>query len=161
MRGLVGRNAFRHKVVVYIFTERFGHWEEHTAVAHGVSVHVVEVSVRVRAVIVVQPVGPHHLYDGLVFHLRLGYIRNVNACRVALILHVEAEFLSFHVRRQIVDVFHHQPPVALFRIVACVLQRLYDERTVCIGDVAGKLSHLIGYAAVGIFVCDGQHLVGL
>jgi len=46
-------------------------------------------------------------------------------------------------------------------IVAGILERLDEKRLIDIGDVAGKLAHLIGLPAVGVLVCHGQHLIGL
>ena len=46
-------------------------------------------------------------------------------------------------------------------VVAGVLQRFDEECAVDVGVVAGELTHLIGAAAVSVFVSHGQHLVGL
>ena len=111
--------------------------------------------------VVVQPVGTEEFDEHLVFHLLLGDIREVDARCVALVLDVEPELILLDVGSQVVDILHHEVPVALLRVVARVLERLDEERLRDIGDVAGKLTHLIGDSPVGVFVGDGQHLVGL
>ena len=159
--GGLGRHALRHEEFVEIGAERFCLGQEHASVAHGESIHVVEVAIGVHLHVVVETVGIKVSDDGLVFHLRLRDIGEVNTCGVALELDVEPELLFLHRRGEVVDVFHHQPPVALRRVVAGVLQRLHEEALRDIGDIAGKLAHLIGDTAVGILEGDGKHLVGL
>ena len=73
-------------------------------------------------VVIVQAVGTEQADDGLVLHLGLGDIRQIDTCRVALELHVEPELVFLDRRRQIVDVLHHQVPVALRGVVAGVLE---------------------------------------
>ena len=160
LRG-AGGHAFRHEIVVEVFAEGFHQGEEHASVGHGVTVNKVEISVRVWLHVIVQPVGSEQSDDGLVFYLRLGQIVEIDACRVALELHVQPEFLSLHAGCEVIDVLHHQVPVALCRIVAGVFQRFDEECLRHIGIVAGKLSDLEGLSAVGIFVGNGEHLVGL
>ena len=47
------------------------------------------------------------------------------------------------------------------RIVAGVFERRYEQSLTGIGVVACKLAHLIGHAAVGVFIGYGEYLVGL
>ena len=46
-------------------------------------------------------------------------------------------------------------------IVRRVFQRLHEECLTDVGDIAGKLTHLVGLSAVGVFESHSQHLVGL
>ena len=142
-------------------SERLCLGEEHASVRHGVAFHEVEISVGVGFHVVVQTVGAQHLDEGHVLHLRLGQVGDVNTRRVALELHVESELVLLHVGGQVIDVLHHQVPVALRRIVRRVLQRLHEERLTDVCHIAGELTHLVGLSAVGVFVGDRQHLVGL
>ena len=114
-----------------------------------------------RLVVVVEPVGPEHPDDDVVFYLLLGDIRQVDARSVALVLHVEAEFSLLNCRGEVVYVFHHQPPVAHFRRVAGVFERLYEYGLVGVGVVRGKLTYLIGHSPQRILIGNGQHLVRL
>ena len=47
------------------------------------------------------------------------------------------------------------------RVVAGVFKRLDEEGLVDVGVIGSKFTHLIGVSAVGIFVGNGQNLVGL
>ena len=127
LRSLVCRHAVLQKRLVHIAAERFGNGEEHASVRHGVALHVVEVAVRVRLVVIVESVGSEELYEGLVLHLWLGYVCEVDTGGVALELHIQAELLLLHRRCEVVHVLHHQAPVALMRVVAGVLQCLHVE----------------------------------
>ncbi len=93
---LAGRHACADETVVEVASERLGLGEEHASVAHGVAFHVVEVAVWVRLVVVVKAVSPKELDERLVFDLLFGYVRKVNSSGVALVFHVELEFLAFH-----------------------------------------------------------------
>ena len=159
--GTVGCHAILHKIVVHILAEGFGYGEEHTTVGHGIAFNVVEESVGVCLVVIVEAVGTEHLYDGLALHLGFGDIGEVHASRIALELDVEAELVALYRRSQIVDILHHKPPVGLLRIVARVLERLHKQRLRSVGVVSGKLAHLIGHAAVCVLIGNGKHLVGL
>ena len=159
--SLLGTHAFRHQIVIQILAERFGSGEEHTAIRHRVAIHVVEATVRVGLHVVVQSVGTQRLDEQFALHLRLGNVGQVHTGRVALELHVQAELVFLHRRSQVIDVFHHQVPVALRGIVRRVLQCLHVEGLRHVGDVRRKFTHLERLAAVGIFIGHGQHLVGL
>ena len=93
---LVGRYALCNQGIVEIFSERLSLGEEHASVAHGVSLHVVEVSVAVRLVVIVQTVGSQELNHRHVLHLLFGNVREVHAGGVALVFHVEAELVLLH-----------------------------------------------------------------
>ena len=159
-RHLVG-DALALEIGVEIASERLGLGDEDASFRYGVASHVVVVAVAVGIVVVVESVGSQHLDDGLVFHLRLGNVVEVDARRVALILHVESELLLLHLRCEVIHVLHHQVPVALLRVVAGVLERLDEESLSGVGDVGCELAHLIGNTAVGVLVGHSQHLVGL
>ena len=163
--GIFGRLCSRHaltdKIIIHIASERFGLREEHTAVADCISVHIVEVSVRIRLHIVVKTVGTENLYKSLVLNLRFGYITQIDSGCVALELDVETELVLLNRRCKIIYILHHQVPVALLRVVAGVLQRLHEERLIDVGDVRRELTHLIGHASISIFISHSEHLVGL
>ena len=135
--------------------------QEDTAVLHGVALHEVELSVGMSLHIIIQTVTAQELQQGRTLDGLLGQVGQVDAGGVALVLDVETEFLFLDAGGQVVDVLHHQVPVALCRTVRRVLQRLDEERLPRVGDVAGKLAHLERASAVGVFEGDSQHLVGL
>ena len=141
--------------------EGFGSWEEHSPVADGVAFYEIEISVRVRLVVVVETVGAYGFDDWRVFCLALGDVVEIYACRVALVFDVEAELCLLYVLREIIDVLHHQPPVSLSRRVGGVLQRFHVECLRVVLYVACKLSDLVCPPAVGVFVSHGEHLVRL
>ena len=111
--------------------------------------------------IVVQTVGTEHFDEHFVFDLRLGNVGQINTCGVALELHIESEFVFFDGRSEVIDVFHHQAPVALMGVVRRVFQGFHEKRLLHVGDVRGELANLIGLTAVGVFKGDGKHLVGM
>ena len=94
--GLRLAHALGLEVFKQILTERLGSGEEHTAVLHGVALHVVEASVRVGFHVIVETVGTQHLDKHLALHLRLRYISKVHARGVALELHVQAELVFLY-----------------------------------------------------------------
>ena len=157
----LGCYSLRDEEFIEVFAERLHLGQEDAPVADGVAAHVVEIAVGVHLHVVVEPVGVDVLDEGLVLHLGLGDVGEVDACRVALELDVEAELVFLYRRGEVVDVLHHQVPVALRGVVAGVFQRLHKQAFRDIGDVAGKLAYLVGDAAVGVFEGDGEHLVGL
>ena len=159
--GFLLIHAFAHQIAMDIRPKRFCHGEEHTAIAHRITLHKVKITVAMRLVVVIQSVGTQQSYDGLVFHLRLGNIGKINAGGITLELHIQAKLLALHPTGQLVHVLHHQSPVALSWVVAGVFERLDKQRRIHIGHVTGKLAHLIGGTTISIFVCYGQHLVGL
>ncbi len=112
-------------------------------------------------VVIIQSVSSEKLNHRLVFHLLFRYIREINAGSIALVFHVESELVLFHRRCEIIHVLHHQVPVALVRVVAGILQRLYEQCLLHILLVGCELTHLISLSAGSIFVCYGKHLVGL
>ena len=142
-------------------SERLCLGEEHSSVAHGVSLHIVEVSVGIGLVVVVEAVGSQCTYEHCVLCLRFGYVCEIHSRGVALVFHVEAELGLLHRLCEIIHVFHHQSPVGHHRRVARVLQRLDEEGLGGVGVVGGKLAHLVCHSAVGVFECHSQHLVGL
>ena len=141
-----------HEVIVHIAAERLGNGEEDTAIGDGIAFHIVEIAVGVGFVVIVKAVGAQVLDDGLPLDLLLGDIAEVDAGGVALIFHVKAELLLLDGGGEVVDVFHHQRPVALRGVVARILQRLDKECLRGVGDIAGELADLIGASSVGIFV---------
>ncbi|CCY02801.1 unknown [Prevotella sp. CAG:924] len=112
-------------------------------------------------IVVVQTVGADDAEQRGALHLWLRDIRQIDAGGVALVFHIESEVVFLDGRGEIVDILHHQVPVALLRGVAGVLQGFYEEGLAGVGHVGGELTHLIGDAAVGVFIGDAEHLVGL
>ena len=163
--GIAGSLRLAHALGLEVFkqilTERFSSGEEHTAVLHGVALHVVEASVRMGFHVVIEAVGTQHLDEHLALHLRLRYISKVHARGVALELHVETELVFLHRRGKVVHVLHHQVPVALRGVVRRVLQCLHIKGLLHVGDIGSELTHLIGLTAIGVLEGNSQHLVGL
>ena len=157
--GYVFRHAVAYQEVFQRRAERLCRWEEHSAVGNGVTLNVVEIAVGMYLVVIVETVAAQSAQQGDVLHF--WYIRKVHARGVALELDVEAELGILNVRRQIIDVFHHQRPVSLLGIVRRVLQRLHVERLTGVVVFFGKLTHLVFHSAVGIAEGNGQHLVSL
>ena len=141
--------------------ERFSHWEEHTSVADSIALNIIKITIGMWIVIIIQSVSIEKFDERLVLYLWLWNVWQIDTCRITLILHVKAELIALNVRSEIIHVFHHQVPVSLFRIIAGVLQWFDEESLIDIGTVAGKLTHLIGNATIGIFVGNRQYLVGL
>ena len=110
-------------------------------------------------VVIVQTVASQSSQQSNVLHF--GYIGQIDTCCIALELDVEAELGLLNIRRQVIDVLHHQSPVLLLWIVAGILQRLHIQRLTGSRPVAGKLTHLIGLSAIGVLIGYCQHLVGL
>ena len=156
-----GRDPFTHKIVVEIAAERLSGREKDAAIADSVALDEVEVAVGVSFVVIVKAVSTEYLDERLALHLRLWDIGEIDSSGVALVFHVKAELVFLYGGSQVVDVLHHQRPVALRGIVAGVLKRFDEERLGSVCDVAGELTNLIGASAVGIFVGDGEHLVSL
>ena len=142
-------------------SEGFRLWEEHTSVAHGISLHIVEVAVGVCLVVVVEAVGSQGTDENGVFHLWLRDICKINACSVALVFDIQSELGLLDVLGEIIHVFHHQSPVCHHRCRARVLQRLDKQGLGSIGIVGCKLTHLIGHSTVCVFERHSQYLVGL
>ena len=157
--GYVFRHAIEYQEVFQRCAEGLCRREEHTAVGNGVTLNVVEIAVGVNLVVIVETVAAQSAQQGDVLHFR--YIRKVHARSVALVFDVETELGLLNVRRQIIDVFHHQRPVSLLGIVRRVLQRLHVECLTGVVVFFGKLTHLVFHSAVGIAEGNGQHLVSL
>ena len=150
-----------HQIVVHITTERLYLRDEHTSIRHRVTLHIVVVSIAVRLVVIVEAVGTEHTDDRGILHLLLRDVTQIDTRGVALIFHIETKLVLLHLRSEIIDVLHHQVPVALLRIATGILQRLHEERLLGIADVGGKLTHLVSHATRCVFVSNGKHLVGL
>ena len=135
--------------------------QKHTTVAHGVALHVVEVTVRMGLVVIVETVAAQELQQRLVLHPGIGDIGQIHTCGITLELDVETEVGFLHRRGQVIHVLHHQVPVALGRIVRGVLQGFHEEGLRGIGQVAGKLTHLIGHATRCELIGHSEHLVRL
>ena len=145
--GLRIGEATGNQLLSQIVAEGLCRRQEDAPVAHGIALDEVEVTVRVYLIIIIKAVTAQHLQQGAFLHPRIGNIGQIDACRIALVLDVETELGLLHRCGEIVDVLHHQVPVALLRIVRGVFQRLHEEslRRLCI--VAGELTHLIGLSA--------------
>ena len=151
----------RQQLPAQIGAEGLCRRQEHTTVAHGVTLHIVEVAVRMGLIVIVETVTAQQLQQRLVLHQRIGDIGQIHTCGIALELDVEAELGLLHRRREVVHVLHHQVPVALRGIVRGVLQGFHEERLRGLRQVAGKLAHLIGHATRCKLIGHGEHLVGL
>ena len=81
--------AFCHLLVANscgkILAERLDDGEVHAAARgiNGVALHIVEIAVRIAAVVVVETVEADELYDFLAFQRRLGDVREIYARGVA------------------------------------------------------------------------------
>ena len=128
----VGRHALACQRLVHVVAERLNLREEHTTVANRIAVNIVKISVAVCLVVVVKAVCAEQSYYGLVLNLLLRYIRKVDSGGVALVFHVKAELVFLDRGGKIIDILHHQVPVALPRVVAGVLKRLDEE---CLADI--------------------------
>ena len=129
---------------------------------NGVTLDVVEDTVGILGLVGVQSVEVHHLQEGLVGDIPLGYVVDGHAGGVALILDVEAELVLLHlIGPERIDVFHHQVPDGERGGYGRALQHFQEEALVGIGHIARELAHLIDLPVVGIFISHGQHLVGI
>ena len=155
------RESATGQLLTQIVAEGFCRGQEHTSVTHRIAFDEVEIAVRVYLIIIVQTVTAQHLQQRTVLHPGVRDIGQIYTCRIALVLDVQAELGLLYRRGQIVDVLHHQVPVALGRIVRSVLQRLHKQGLSRLGIVAGKFSHLIGLTACRKLIGYRQHLIGL
>ena len=114
-----------------------------------------------RLKVIVQTVAAQEFDQCRALRPLVGDIGQIDTRRITLVLDVETELLPLHRRSEIVNIFHHQPPVVLEGSAGGVTQRLDEEGLRGIGQVAGELAHLIAHAAQCIFVGHRQHLVGL
>ena len=76
-------------------------------------------------------------------------------------LNVKTEFCFLYWWCQVINVFHHQSPVAHLRTIISIFQRLNEYGLVNICIVWGKLTHLISLSVERIFISHSQNLVGL
>ena len=148
-------------MVEEVVAEWFCLWEEHTSVAHGVTLDVVEISVRVGLVVVVETVGSEKSDECAVLYLLFGYVVEIHSGRVALEFHVKSEFLLFHCGGKVVHVFHHQSPVGRSWTVVGVFQAFHKEGFRGILPVGGELAHLVCLSAYRVFECYCEYLVCL
>ena len=143
-------------------SERFRYGENDASAADGVSFDVVKLSVAVQVVVGVQTVQLHGTQQGSVLQLFLGDVGQIHARAVALILDVQAEFLAAHAAgAQVVDVLHHQFPTGRLGTAGGALQQLNEKRFRIVAEVGRKFTHLIGGAAIGVFIGDGQNVIRL
>ena len=142
-------------------TERLGRRQEYTTIAYGVALNKVEVAVRVELIVIIQTIATQHFQERCVFHTLIGDIGEIHTCSIALELDIQTELGFLDLRSQIIHVFHHQFPVGLRRIIRGVLQRLHKECLGGLGNICGKLAHLIGHTTQSKLVSHGQHLIGL
>ena len=94
--GHVFRYAIGQKRLFQIAAERFCLGEEHTTVAHGISLYIVEIAIAVHLVVVVETVGAQEFDERLVFHLGFRDIRDIHTRRVALQFHIKTEFFLLY-----------------------------------------------------------------
>ena len=154
-------DAIIQQLFPQIATEGLCRGQEHTTVAHGVALHIVEIAVGMGFLIVIQTVTAQQLQQRTVFDPLVGDIGQIDTCRIALVFDVKTELCLLHRRGKVVYVLHHQLPVTLHRIVRRVLQRLHEEGALGVGQVGSKLTHLIGHASRRKLIGHSQHLIGL
>ena len=135
--------------------------QEHTAVADRIALHIVKIAVRVAFVVIVQAVTAQHLQKRLALHPLIRNIGQINTRCIALVFDIEPELGAFYPGGEIVHVLHHQPPVDLRGIVRSIFQCLHEEGLRSLGEIRGKLSHLIGDTTRCKFVGDSHHLISL
>ncbi len=126
-----------HRLVVQIIaqmaSERFRYREIDASLADGESLHIVELAVRIGAVVGIQAIKVHDAKQLGVFICRFGQVRHIHACRIALVLDVQFELLLLcGGGPQAVDILDHQVPVTHLRRVRCIFQCLDKQ---CLGVV--------------------------
>ena len=151
----------RQQRILQAIAKWFCHREIYPAVAHCIALHKVESAVRMCAVIGIKAVGTLQTYYGVTLYLGVWYVGGIDADSIALIFHVETEFLFLHRGGKIIDIFHHQVPVRLTWCTLRILQRLYKYGLVGGCIVGCKFTYLICYTAIGVLISDGEYLVGL
>ena len=159
--SLVGSHAPLDQIITHITAERLYLRNEHASVRDGIAFYIIEISIAVCLVVVIQTVGAQHTDDRLLLHLLLRDITEIYAGGIALVFHIQAELLLLYGRSQIINVLHHQPPVALSRIVAGILERFHEECLLGIAEIGCKLAHLIGNTSRCILIGYSKYLVGL
>ena len=158
---LVGSHAPLDQIITHITAERLYLRNEHASVRDGIAFYIIEISIAVCLVVVIQTVGSQHSDDRLFLHLLLWDITEIYAGGIALVFYIQTELLLLYGRSQIINVLHHQPPVALSRIAAGILERFHEECLLGIAEIGCKLAHLIGNASRCILIGYGKYLVGL
>ena len=88
--------------------------------------------------------------DRLLLHLLLRDITEIYAGGIALVFHIQAELLLRYGRSQIINVLHHQPPVARSRIVTGILERFHEECLLGIAEIGCKLAHPVSYTHLAV-----------
>ena len=165
MEGILCRrrlvNATTYEEVLQRSAEGLYRREEHTAVADGIALNIVEVAVGVCLQVVIQTVTTQTTQQQYVLGLLFRDITDVDTCSVALILDIQTELLLLNIGGQIVDVLHHQRPVGLMRIIRRILQRLDEESFLGSGVVGSKLTHTVRLTAIGKLIGHSQHLISL
>ena len=142
--------------------EGFRYGEDDASAAYGEAFDIVELAVAVQVVVGVQTVQLHGAEQGSVLQFLLGDVGEVNARAVTLVFDVKAELLAAHAAcAQVVDVFHHQFPAGRLGASGCTLEQFYEQRVGVAAQVGGEFSHLIGGSAIGVFIGNGQYVVGL
>ena len=111
--GLRLWEATIHKLPSQIAAKGLCRGQEHASVAHGIVFHIVEVTVGVELLVIVQAVTAQQLQQRAVLHPLVGDIGQIHTCRITLILDVETELRLLDRRGEVVHVLHHQLPVAL------------------------------------------------
>ena len=118
----------RGEIATQGLAEGFDCWQEHTTVADGVVLNIIEITIAVGAIVVVKTVASQYPQQGSIFNLLHGDVVEPYTSSIALILDVETKLSTLHLRCQIIHILHHQPPVGLHRMVAGILQRFNEYR---------------------------------
>ena len=138
------------------------HREVDAAFLHGVALNVVEASVGLVFVVLVQAVETEGAQQRCGLGLGVGEIGDVGAAVGAQIFDVELEFVPGHAAgAQRIDVFHHQAPHGRGGRSGTAFEELHDERCGVLLLVAAELTHLVGRAVERVLVGYGKDFVGL
>ena len=127
----------------------------------GVALDEVEASIGVILAVGIDIVEVHHLNERLAIDVAGGNVVDFGSGGVAQVLNVELEIGLLHlVCPKRIHILHHELPVGQFWRHGSTFQHLHIERLRCRGDIARKLSHLIGLSAIGVLERHGKHLIG-
>ena len=94
--GCLGIHTCCPQLLTEVTTKRLCRRKEHTTITHRIALYIVEIAIRVTAVVIVKTVAPQQFEQRAVFHLRFRNIRQIDACRIALVFDVETELGLFH-----------------------------------------------------------------
>ena len=150
-------NPFRQ-----MFAKRFYNREDDATLADGIALNKVELSIGMRIVLCVQAIEVECPQEDSTLEPLFWQVTEINACRVALVLDVEAELVAYYLLcSKVIDILHHQAPSRQVGTSRSAFQQFYEECLRVVRKVACKLTHLIGCAHIGVFVGNGENVVHL